>query len=143
MRVPAPLMPRWVRWAAVVAIALVIFSYSILIAPPEPPVEAPFRLLPVDKWQHLIAYAALAYALAYASTDWSWPTRRLIVFVIGVTVLYGVGIELGQGFTADRVVSVGDAYANALGGLLVIPYYLLEPYVRFQPLTAFFESPTE
>ncbi len=60
--------------------------------------------------------------------------------VVGATIGYGVGIELLQP-QVDRTFSVADAYANALGGVLVVPYYLLRPYLVFEPLGSFVGLP--
>lgn len=45
--------------------------------------------------------------------------------VVGLTVLYGVGLEAWQSLIPRRYFSVGDAYANALGALLVLPLLAL------------------
>jgi hypothetical protein len=41
--------------------------------PPETVVDqlrpGPERLLPLDRWRHLLAYATFGYTLAYATTD--------------------------------------------------------------------------
>ena len=73
----------------------------------------------------------MGYALAYATTDWNWNRQVLAIFVIGVTVVYGVGIEFGQSLTPDRYFSLGDAYANALGGFLVTAWYIARPHIEF------------
>ncbi len=143
MEIRAPLLPPWLRWIAVAGLAVFIFYVSIVTVPPEtvavvdagrPPV------VPLDKWRHFVAYAALGTALAYATTDWEVDTRLLAVSVVGVTVIYGVGIELGQSFRPNRYYSIGDAYANALGGLLVVPYYLVRPYLEFVPALSLLRS---
>jgi VanZ family protein len=136
MRLNAPLLPAWFRWTAVIGLAGFIFYASIITVPPETPVDAwKPTLLPLDKWRHFVAYAVLGGALAYAITDWEYSTltQALIVFII--IVIYGVGIEFGQTLTPDRYFSVGDAYANALGAVLVMPWYILRPYFRFLPVT--------
>ena len=134
MQLCAPLLPRWLRWTAVAALAVFIFYVSILTVPPETVVDqGKPNPIPLDKWRHFIAYAAFGGALAYATTDWDWRSRTLAVAVIGLTVLYGVGIEFGQSFMPQRYFSVGDAYANALGGILVVPWYLARPYIEFIP----------
>ena len=141
MKLRVPLLPRSVRWAAVLAVAAVIFYASILSAPPETVIDrVKPDLLPLDKWRHFLAYAAFGGALAYATTDWEVDRRVLAVAVIGLTVVYGVGIEIGQSQIPERYFSLGDAYANALGGVLVLPYYLLQPYLSFTPLRSWLQS---
>jgi len=141
MYLRVPLLPKWIRWAAVLGLAGFIFYVSIVTVPPETVVDqGKPDLIPLDKWRHFVAYATLGYALAYATTDWEWNPRTLAVFVITVTVIYGVGIEFGQSFMPQRYFSVADAYANAFGGLLVIPLYLVRPYLNFIPFTRFVQS---
>jgi VanZ family protein len=133
MNVRAPLLPAWVRWLFVVCIAGFIFYTSILTVPPETAVDAAKpEPLPLDKWRHFVAYAAFGGALAYASADWSVERRYVAAFVIVGTIAYGVGIEFGQSFVPERYFSVGDAYANALGAVLISPWYLIRPYVEFE-----------
>jgi VanZ family protein len=93
-----------------------------------------FLLIPLDKWRHFLAYATFGYALAYATTDWNVRTRRLAALVLVTTVLYGVGIEFGQSLVPGRYFSVNDAYANALGAALVVPWYAVRPSLAFVSL---------
>lgn len=129
-----PLLPAWLRWMGVAAIAAVIFYLSVVTVPPADPVVEPPDLIPLDKWRHFLAYAAFGGSLAYATTDWEWSTRRLALLVLVVTVVYGVGIEIWQAFVPARYFSLADAYANALGAVLVTPWYLLRSRVSFVPL---------
>ena len=128
-----PLLPGWLRWAGVAAVAGVIFYLSVIAAPPADPVVEPPDLIPLDKWRHFLAYAAFGGSLAYATADWDWPIPRLALFVLGVTVVYGVGIEVWQSFLPERYFSLPDAYANALGAVLVSPWYLVRSRVSFLP----------
>ena len=127
-----PLFPSWVRWAGVAGVAALIFYLSVITAPPETTV-VPGRpdLLPLDKWRHFLAYAALGGALAYATVDWEWQTRRLALGVLAVVVVYGVGIELWQSVLPDRYFGLGDAYANTFGGVLAMPLFVLRDRVPF------------
>jgi VanZ family protein len=56
------------------------------------------------------------------------------------TVLYGVGVEFGQSLIPGRFFSVGDAYANAFGAALVVPWYALCRYVEFVPLRSWVDT---
>ena len=133
MALRLPLLPRWMRWTAVLVVAALIFYLSLLTVPPAEPVLEPPPLLPLDKWRHFLAYAAFGLSLAYATAEWETDAKLLALGVIGTTVLYGFGIEVGQAFLPERYFGLGDAWANALGGLLVVPWYLLRPYVTFSP----------
>jgi len=134
-----PLLPRWLRWLAVTGVAGFIFYASVLTVPPETAAEAvdaakPTDAIALDKWRHFLAYAAFGGALAYATSDWDVDRRVLAVGVVGVTVLYGVGIEFWQSQLPERYFSLGDAYANAVGGLLVVPWYVVRSRLEFVPV---------
>jgi VanZ family protein len=134
-RIAVPLLPAWLRWSGVVAVGGVIFYLSVLSVPSSEPVVVgpPSAAIPLDKWRHFMAYAAFGGALAYATTPWDWSTRRLATVVLGLTILYGVGIEVWQFFIPDRYFSLGDAYANALGAVLISPWFLVESRLSFLP----------
>ncbi|WP_123533875.1 VanZ family protein [Halosimplex salinum] len=127
-----PLLPRAVRWAAVALVAGFIFYTSIVTTPPPEavvPKLGPPDLIPLDKWRHFLAYGALAGSLWYATLDWDRSVRLVALFVLGVTIVYGIGIEFWQSLIPRRYFSVGDAYANALGTLFVVPLFVLRERV--------------
>jgi VanZ family protein len=134
MHLRLPLLPAWLRWGFVACVAGFVFYTSILTSPPTYVDPAKPELIPLDKWRHFVAYAAFGGSLAYASADWSLDRRSAFVFVLGVTMAYGVGIEVWQAFVPERSFSVGDAYANALGAVLVAPWYLVRSYFSFEPI---------
>jgi len=142
MRVRVPLLPAAVRWTAVAAVAAVLFYLSVVTVPPEssPVVELmdATRLLEFarDKWRHFVGYVGLAGTLAYALADPPWSTGRTALVVVGVVAAYGIGIELLQAPLPARYVSVGDALANALGAVLVTPWFFLVRYLEFVPAVA-------
>jgi VanZ family protein len=132
-RLVVPVVPRWVRWASVLAVAAAIFYLSVLAVPPENPVvgpPGPPDLIPLDKWRHFLAYAGLAGSLAYATADWERSTAGVAAFVVGVSVLYGVGIEGIQATIPHRYFSPADAYANALGAVLAVPWFAVRSRVE-------------
>jgi VanZ family protein len=147
MRLRLPLLLWWVRWAAVAGLAAFIFYASIVTVPPETVPDqvrpGPEALLPLDKWRQFLAYAVLGYALAYATADWDVETRRLAALVLVTTVLYGIGIEYGQSLVPERYFSAGDAYANAFGAVLVVPWYLLRSRVAFVLLRSWVDTLSE
>lgn len=132
-----PLAPAWLRWSALACVAGAIFYLSVVTAPPETPVDTVrpgLAALELDKWRHFVAYAAFAGALAYATADRDLRTRDAVLLVVGVTAVYGFGIELLQWPLPTRYFSPGDALANVLGGVLVVPLVVLGRYVAFVPV---------
>jgi VanZ family protein len=179
VRLRLPLLPRTLRWTAVLFVASMIFYASIVATPTGTPppetgsaVTAPTRggvdaaqpvvdnskpdpgmldqlrqyigfvpeLIPLDKWRHFVAYAGFGATLAYATADWNRRRRALALFVLGTTVVYGVGLESWQAFIPERSFTVSDAYANALGAVPVAPWYLVRPYLRFEPVRAWVDG---
>ncbi|PSP82338.1 hypothetical protein BRC83_09425 [Halobacteriales archaeon QS_1_68_17] len=128
-----PLLPGWVRWSLVLAVGGSIFYLSIVTAPPETVFDTRPRLVPLDKWRHFLAYAAFGGVLAYATTDRKRRARRTAVLVVAATLLYGLGIEVGQSFLPDRYFSLADAYGNALGAAFLGPWYAVRRRVEFVP----------
>jgi VanZ family protein len=61
-------------------------------------------------------------------------TRRLAAVAVVATVCYGVCTEFGQSLVPERYFSPGDTCANALGVVLVLPWYAVRPYVDVVPL---------
>ena len=138
-----PLAPAWLRWTFVGGVGAFIFYASILTVPPETAVDAARpvpELVPLDKWRHSVASAARGGTLAYATADWDASDRTGALVVVGATVLYGVGIEFGQSLVPYRYFSVGDAYANALGGVLVLPWYAVRRFVELVPVGRWWPS---
>ncbi|QLD86955.1 VanZ family protein [Natronomonas halophila] len=133
-KVRIPLFPTSVRWILAFGLAAVIFYLSVLTAPPAQPVAPKPDPLPLDKWRHFLAYGALANALAYATADWDRPSWQLMGLIIGATILYGVGIEAAQALVPYRYFSVLDAYANALGALFAIPWFLIRSRIEMVDL---------
>ena len=126
---PVPLLPSPVRWTGVLLVAGVIAYLSVLAAPPEDPMLVDPVFFALDKWRHFLAYGVLGWTLAYATADWQRPRWALALGVVGVVTGYGLGIEGLQALQPDRYFTLGDATANAIGGLLVLPWFALRPYV--------------
>jgi len=146
MRVVLPLLPKALRWTGVVAVAGLVFYASVLTDPPTVASESVtggedvFRVLTEtvgfaqDQWRHFAAYGTLSGALAYAVEGWDRERWWRALVVVGIAVLYGLGIECMQYFTPDRAFDVRDIVANSLGALLVLPWYLLCPAVELRSL---------
>ncbi|MDR2471201.1 MAG: VanZ family protein [Treponema sp.] len=80
----------------------------------------PKGILGFDKVQHLIAYAALAFALGLWFSPERWRRRPLGVFLLtaALAALYGATDEVHQYFVPGRDCNVWDWIADTLGAFL-------------------------
>lgn len=109
------------RWLAVLAVAAVILYWSV-VPPPTGGrrLLGPLGLVGLDKWLHAIAFAGLAATLVLALGPSPRSHLVIVTTVIGVTVAYGVGIELVQLAVPTRQFSVADLAADAVGAVAVV-----------------------
>jgi VanZ family protein len=144
-RIQLPLVPRWLRLAGVVAVAATILYYSVFTPPGSGVIRmGPFGVFPYSTWLHVLAYAGLAVALAYAFQDSAWRARSVLLIVVLLTVGYGGSIELLQSTLAGRTASVGDLLTNAVGaGVAAACWWVVTRRVRFYQMRriADFEAP--
>ena len=92
-------------------------------------------------WRHIVAYATLAYALAYATDHWTLPRFRHAAIVIAIAAGYGIAMEAGQAFVPHRSdFLISDAIVNTIGASGVLLWYLVRPYLELRPVTDYFES---
>ena len=105
--------PRLARGAPAVLYGVSLFAVSVA----DPPAgglapTGPLGLVAVDKWLHVLGYAALTLLIAYAV----WPsTTRWLALPGALALGYGVVIEVVQAFVPARSFSVADLGANAVG----------------------------
>jgi VanZ family protein len=129
-RLRLPLVPKWLRWSAVLAVAVVILYSSVIAVPAG--VDRGFEMVPYfDKVLHAIAYTALGITLAYALLRSRFSRRQRALIVLGVATVYGVVIELLQGQLTARTASIADAFANILGALVALGWYAIVDHVEF------------
>ena len=133
VRIRLPLVPRWLRWAAVALVALVILTYSIVPPPGSGTFQTgPFGLVGLSKWLHLLAYAGLAATLAYTLHDSPRPDWQVLAIVFVAAASYGAGIELLQSTLAYRASDGGDILVNAGGAAVAVTgWKLFVRRVRF------------
>lgn len=135
MRIPAPLLPRSIRWLGVFAVAAFIFYASVVTVPETLIDETDPEIVPLHLWRHVVAYFGLAGALAYATDHWKLDRSKKALFVIGIAALYGGCVEIAQAFVPHRTdFMIIDVAANTLGAAGVITWYLLRPYVDLKSI---------
>ncbi len=96
-------------WRALLAVLVLAITWLALV--PAPP-----KLMTTgwDKSNHLLAFASLAFASAWAR----WPQPRKWPVLFAVVLAYGGAIEIAQSFLPPREADVLDLLADSLGILL-------------------------
>ncbi|OYR42840.1 VanZ family protein [Halorubrum sp. Hd13] len=132
-RLRLPLVPKTVRWSAVLAVAGIILYYSIRAGPGTQTFQTgPLGLVPYSDWLHFLAYACLAVMLAYALHDSRLRGWHVFLLVFCCAVGYGVTIELLQSRLPSRTFAFGDIGVNATGAAVaVVCWRAIVRYARF------------
>jgi len=110
--------PRELRWAAVLAWAVLVALLSVL----------PGRSLPgggipgIDKAAHFVFYAALALLAQRAARK---PCLTCWAVVTVSCALFGATLELAQRFVPGRSMSISDALVNLAGAAAGSAAYFL------------------
>ena len=130
-RPAVPELPRAVRYAGLLVVAVGIAYFSFTGNPPAQPPGGQGG----DKTLHFVAYAALGLAIAYATLDDRRPLVRAAL-IVGGAGLYGVGIELVQWPLPERYFGLDDIAANLIGATLALSWLLVERVTRYVPVAA-------
>jgi hypothetical protein len=105
-----PVAPRPLRYAGVLACAVVILYSSVTVV--DDGVPRTLFGIGTTVYLHVIAYAGFAGAVGYARLS---ADRRVVLLAAGISTLYGAAIELLQGTLSYRTMSLFDAFVNAAG----------------------------
>jgi VanZ family protein len=108
---------KTVRWG--LTFLVIAYWLAMFVATHIPHVPQALTLPGGDKSQHLIAYAGLAFLVAFRQSFGNSLSWKRVGAVFGIVVLYGVIDELTQipvGRTADIYDWFADV-AGAIGGL--------------------------
>ena len=70
-----------------------------------------------DKFEHFLAYAALAYCYARSFVQQGVYTWQKITLITLLTIMYGCSDEFHQSFVPGRDSSLLDVLADGIGGL--------------------------
>ncbi|WP_290811349.1 VanZ family protein [Halovivax sp.] len=117
------------RWCTLLAVAAVIVAGSVATSVPTPPGPRPSWLSVADL-RHVLAYATLAAALAFALPRRSLTRWRFALLVLVAVVIFGAVMELVQATLPHRTASVRDVGVNAIGAAVALVGYLLANRVR-------------
>jgi hypothetical protein len=108
-----PVAPRTLRYAGVLACAVVILYSSVTVV--DDGVPRTLFGIGTTVYLHVIAYAGFTGAIGYARLS---ADRRALLLAAGLSTLYGAFIELLQGTLSYRTMSLLDGVINAGGALL-------------------------
>ena len=133
---PLPLLPRFLRYTAVAVVAAIIFYGSLVTVPETTIDDLRLTFIQPSHWRHIVAYATLAYTLAYATDHWHLPRFKHAAIITAIAASYGITMELGQQFLPHRSpFLVTDVLVNTLGASLVLCWFLIRPHLAIQPVT--------
>lgn len=118
-----PLVDRRLRYVLAVGVAAAVFVASV-VNPPSTDGPTVLFGVGVDKWLHLLAYAALAGAVGYARLDEAGLDGRALLGVFLLVAVYGFGVEFVQAPLPARAFDLADAAVNALGAAVGTAPYL-------------------
>lgn len=97
---------RRALWRALLALLLIAITWLALVpAPPQ------VMTTGWDKSNHLLAFASLAFASAWAR----WPQPRHWPVLFAVLLAYGGAIEIAQSFLPPREADWLDLLADSIG----------------------------
>lgn len=70
---------------------------------------------PVTEFSHVPAYGLLTWLVTSGLRQRGWPKPMALLVGIGVPMVFGLWMEVLQGFVPGRVVDIGDVALNAMG----------------------------
>ncbi|WP_302081634.1 VanZ family protein [Salinibaculum rarum] len=111
---------RLFRWGPVVLVASGILVASVVRTAAGEPAMGPLGV-GVDKWLHAVGYGVLAGTIAVALGR--RPTAGALALVVGLTVGYGIVIELVQLPLSYRSASLLDVVADGVGAVVAAVLY--------------------
>ena len=119
-----PVVPKPLRYAGVVACAVVILYGSVT----EPGDGVPRMLfgVGVTVYLHVIAYAGFTGAIGYAALS---ADRRTLLVAAAIATLYGAGIEVLQGAIPYRTMAASDVVLNAVAAAIgAVCWWFVAPW---------------
>ena len=119
-----PVVPKRLRYAGVIACAVVILYGSVI----EPGDGVPRTLfgIGVTVYLHVVAYAGFTGAIGYAALS---ADRRTLLVAAAVATVYGAGIELLQGTLPYRTMAASDVLLNATAAVIgAACWWLVAPW---------------
>jgi VanZ family protein len=96
---------------------MVLLGFGSLITPG---VGISGRLLeffprPFSEFSHVPAYGLLTWLLASGLRGREWPRGVALCVAVQAALVFGIWMEVFQGFVPGRIVEMGDVLMNAMG----------------------------
>ena len=70
---------------------------------------------PVTELSHAPAYGLLTWLLTSGFRGYGWRRRSALLMAMAIALIFGIWMEILQGFIPGRVVDSGDIMVNAVG----------------------------
>ena len=70
---------------------------------------------PITELSHAPAYGLLTWLLTGGFRGYGWPRRSALSMAMAIALIFGIWMEILQGFIPGRVVDSGDVLVNAIG----------------------------
>ena len=120
---------------------MVVLGFGAIITPGVGMAGSVLALFPqpVTEFSHVPAYGLLTWLLTNALRERGWPQQMALCVGVVVPMLFGVWMEMLQGFVPGRVVDFGDVAFNAMGiGVAALLIGTVPELRSYAPATIFF-----
>lgn len=100
-----------------VGLYMVLLGFAAIITPGVGIAGALLGLFPqpVTEFSHVPAYGLLTWLLTSGLRRREWPKPMALLVGIVLPMVFGLWMEVLQGFVPGRVVDIGDVALNGLG----------------------------
>lgn len=120
---------------------MVVLTFGAIITPGEGMAGSFLALFPqpVTEFSHVPAYGLLTWLLTSALRERGWPQQMALCVGVVAPMLFGVWMEMLQGFVPGRVVDFGDVAFNGMGiGVAALLIGTVPELRSYAPATNFF-----
>lgn len=96
---------------------MVLLGFGAMITPGAGVAGSLLALVPqpLTEYSHVPAYGLLTWLLTSSLKERGWPKRTALEMGAIAAMVFGLWMEILQGFVPGRVVDIGDVASNAVG----------------------------
>lgn len=100
-----------------VLLYMVLLGFGAMITPGVGIAGSLLALVPqpLTEYSHVPAYGLLTWLLTSSLEGRAWPKRNALWMGAIAAMVFGLWMEILQGFVPGRVVDIGDVASNAMG----------------------------